>query len=162
MTAPLVPDSPLEAELRELHAGACPQCGGAGPVDLHDSRWVWSALIVTRTGCDTVLSCRRCARKRQGGAILRSLALGWWGVPFGLILTPVQVGRTTYGLCFPPDPSRPSARLRQFVSGSADNALREQRSKRCPHCAAPYDPDDYRADAVKILCPSCGAEVPRA
>ena len=44
-----------------------------------------------------------------------SLALGWWGIPWGLIMTPVQVVRNVTGLISPPDPIEPSEKLKDFV-----------------------------------------------
>jgi hypothetical protein len=32
----------------------------------------------------------------------------------------------------------------------------------CPHCGSPYDPDDYRADAVHIYCSACKSELDRS
>jgi hypothetical protein len=55
------------------------------------------------------------ATKRQLGALAFSLFCGWWGFPWGLILTPVQVTRNIAGMCGGPDSSRPSADLRKIV-----------------------------------------------
>jgi hypothetical protein len=44
-----------------------------------------------------------------------SLAFGWWGIPWGLTLTPVQIGRNLFAVASPPDPSKPSARLERIV-----------------------------------------------
>jgi hypothetical protein len=53
--------------------------------------------------------------KSQLGGVLFSLVLGWWGFPWGIILTPVQIGRNIAGMCGGPDSSRPSAALRKLV-----------------------------------------------
>jgi hypothetical protein len=44
-----------------------------------------------------------------------SLFCGWWGFPWGLILTPVQITRNIVGMCGGPDSSRPSADLQKLV-----------------------------------------------
>lgn len=44
-----------------------------------------------------------------------SLFAGWWGFPFGLIMTPVQLARGIAALCKPPDPGQPSPKLVQFA-----------------------------------------------
>jgi hypothetical protein len=41
--------------------------------------------------------------------------LGWWGFPWGLILTPVQITRNIAGMCKGPDSSKPSDNLRKLV-----------------------------------------------
>jgi hypothetical protein len=43
------------------------------------------------------------------------LFLGWWGFPWGLIMTPIQIGRNLYGMASPPDPSRPSAQFEKVL-----------------------------------------------
>jgi len=59
------------------------------------------------------LKCRRCAVKSQVGNLFFSGILGWWGFPWGLIFTPVQVGRNFMAIFTPPDPSQPSDKLVQ-------------------------------------------------
>jgi hypothetical protein len=44
-----------------------------------------------------------------------SLFCGWWGFPWGLILTPVQVTRNIVAMCGGPDSSQPSVDLRKIV-----------------------------------------------
>jgi hypothetical protein len=44
-----------------------------------------------------------------------SLLFGWWGIPSGLILTPVQITRNLMGVFSPPDPRRPSPKLEKLV-----------------------------------------------
>jgi hypothetical protein len=100
---------------RQIHAGPCPICQGPGPVDVHDTYWVWSALVLTRWGSRQQVSCRRCAVKSQLSGIAQSAALGWWGFPFGLILTPVQIVRNAIAMFTPPSPEEPSARLRAIA-----------------------------------------------
>jgi hypothetical protein len=48
-------------------------------------------------------------------ASLSSLFLGWWGFPWGLILTPVQIGRNLFGLVRSPSSFAPSAQLERIV-----------------------------------------------
>src|SRR5262245_24406322 len=74
----------------QVHRGACPRCHGPGPVDVHTSYRVWSALIVTQWQSFQHIACRSCGVKAQIGDGLLSLLLGWWGFPWGLVMTPVQ------------------------------------------------------------------------
>ncbi len=98
-----------------IHAGPCPMCQGPGPVDVHDIHWVWSAVAFTRWGSRAQVSCRRCAVKSQVGGIARSALLGWWGIPWGLIITPIQIVRNIGAITRPPDPDEPSDRLRAIA-----------------------------------------------
>jgi hypothetical protein len=106
-----VPDNAAEDLAREIHGGICPRCQNPGPVDMHSVYWVWSALVYTRWGNAQLLSCRGCALKSQVGNLVFSAALGWWGMPGGLLFTPVQIVRNIIAIAFPPDPSGPSREL---------------------------------------------------
>ena len=113
-----IPENEVEQKVRQLHWGPCPKCAGAGPVDLHVSHWVYSALVFTKYGSRTAVCCRSCARKGhlKDGAF--SLLLGWWGFPFGLLLTPLQVLRNlagATGLSGPGD-HEPSPQFRRHVA----------------------------------------------
>lgn len=151
----------VAAKAREIHSGPCPLCGSPGPVDVHYAPRVWSAIVVTVRNTKTLVSCRRCARDEQHAAIGFSLALGWWGVPFGIFLTPVQVARNIHGIVRPPDPERPSQRLHEFAAQLVAQVARAHAARPCPHCGAPYVLSDYRDDAPRILCRTCNGEVPR-
>jgi hypothetical protein len=111
--AATVPESAAPGLDRQIHFGPCPRCQGPGPVDDHNALWVWSALAFSRRGSQQHLACRRCAFKSQLGNLLFSAGLGWWGFPWSLMLTPVQVVRNMIGIVSPPDPSQPSLRLVQ-------------------------------------------------
>src|SRR6266700_798156 len=106
-----LPQDIVDRELRELHQGNCPVCSGRGPVDVHTSHQVWSALVLTRWVSKPKLCCRSCGRKSQLGNMAFSLVCGWWGFPWGLILTPVQITRNVIGMFGGPNPSRPSPML---------------------------------------------------
>ena len=110
-----VPESAAVDFARRIHLGQCPRCQGPGPVDVHTAYWVWSALAFTRWGSQQQVSCRGCAVKTQAGKLALSSLLGWWGVPWGLIFTPVQVARNTIAIASPPKPDEPSAKLVQIA-----------------------------------------------
>lgn len=111
-----VSDAEVETQARAIHQGNCPRCGGPGPVDVHRSHTVYSFLVMTRWVTSPTLCCRSCGRKKQLGAAGASFLLGWWGFPWGLIMTPVQLARNAKGLLGGgPDPSTPSADLRKLV-----------------------------------------------
>lgn len=112
-----VPDAEVERRVREVHQGNCPKCGGPGPVDVHTSHLVYSALAFTRWSSHPEVCCLSCGRKKNLKHGLCSLLFGWWGFPFGLVITPVQVGRSLAYLLGMgvPDPSTPSPALQKVT-----------------------------------------------
>lgn len=44
-----------------------------------------------------------------------SLAFGWWHLPWGILMTPVQIARNVGGVLRATDASRPSAQLEKLV-----------------------------------------------
>ncbi len=106
-------DADVRALALRIHAGRCPICSGAGPVDVRVSHQVWSALILTRFKSTQHIACRTCGMKKQVGDLLISAVAGWWGFPWGLLVTPIQVGRNISGMLLAPNPRQPSAQLVQ-------------------------------------------------
>jgi hypothetical protein len=64
--------------------------------------------------------------KTQLGDAVISLVAGWWGFPWGLVLTPVQVVRNIISLASPPDRLVPSQLLRQRVRLMLASSLAQQ------------------------------------
>jgi hypothetical protein len=110
-----VPPDVLDRKVEEVWRGNCPKCGSLGPVDVHKVYEVWSILVLTRWSSMSQVSCRSCGVKRQLGGTAFSLFCGWWGFPWGLILTPVQITRNVIGMSRGPDSSKPSESLRKLV-----------------------------------------------
>jgi hypothetical protein len=81
-----------------VYEGSCPRCGGPGPVDVHTSHRVWSAAFHTHPSSHPEICCRACGAKAKWRAILFSGLLGWWGMPWGALVTPVQLYRNVSGL----------------------------------------------------------------
>jgi hypothetical protein len=106
----------VRGQTQAVHSGSCPKCGGTGPVDVHKAHRVWSAVFLTSWSSHPAISCRKCALKRQAGSLLYSLVLGWWGLPWGLIWTPVQVVRNVIGMVKPPSPDAPSPSLERAIA----------------------------------------------
>lgn len=80
-------------------------------MDLHTSHEVWSIVFVTSWKSLPRIRCRSCGVKRQVAGLFFSLLAGWWGVPWGFLVTPVQGFRNVASLARPPDPMRPSDAL---------------------------------------------------
>jgi len=119
-----VPDDLVHNETLKLHSGECPHCAGIGPVDVHTTYRVWSALVMTQWSSRPVVCCGSCATKRALGDTAYSFLLGWWGFPWGIVMTPVQVVRNIVALVRRPDPSEPTPALKQMVRMQiAQNAL---------------------------------------
>ncbi len=95
--------------------GLCPRCHGSGPIEAHVGHRVWSALVVTSWSSHTVVACRRCGVKSQLGSALFSLVCGWWGFPWGLLVTPVQVVRNLVAVLRYTETPEPSPELQQIV-----------------------------------------------
>jgi DNA-directed RNA polymerase subunit RPC12/RpoP len=93
-----IPDSAVREQVWKIHQAPCPKCGGAGPVDVYVAHKVWSALLLTSWSSTPQVSCRSCGRKSQLAGAGFSLVLGWWGFPWGLVVTPVQIGRNLVGM----------------------------------------------------------------
>ena len=58
-----IPQDVVEKHLWEIHQGACPVCQGRGPIDVHTSHKVWSALLLTSWSSQPQVSCRSCGVK---------------------------------------------------------------------------------------------------
>lgn len=130
-----VPQADIDRKVEEVWRGNCPKCRGLGPVDVHKFHQAWSALVLTRWSSRQQLSCRSCASKRQLGATLFSLVFGWWGIPWGLVLTPVQITRNIIGMASGPNASQPSPDLRRTIQvhiGSQLLAANQQKSATPP------------------------------
>ena len=110
-----LPDALVREQLWKTHQGSCPKCGGPGPVDVYASHTVWSAVLLTSWKTRSQISCRACGRKSQWTAVAFSTVLGWWGFPFGLIITPIQIGRNLVGIGRSADASTPSPELEKAV-----------------------------------------------
>jgi lipoprotein-releasing system permease protein len=118
-----VPEADAVAKAEELRDQSCPECKGHGPIDVHVTHRCWSAIAFTRVSTRARLCCARCARASRIYDTVVTLTLGWWGMPFGLVFTPLQAVRNlTAPLVFPG--ARPTAALVRL----ARRGLAEQRS----------------------------------
>ena len=111
-----VPPDMLEQELKNLHQGSCPRCGGPGPVDLHTAHKIWSAIYATGQSSKAEICCRKCGLKMQALSALFCFFAGWWSL-HGLILTPFSILANVAGMLRPPKPDAPSRELRKTVHG---------------------------------------------
>ncbi len=106
-----IPDNMVQQAAWEIYQGSCPKCQGSGPIDVHTSHQVWSALFLTSWRNTKRISCRRCGIKAQLGDLAFSFVLGWWGIPFGVLMTPVQIVQNFISMVRETDKAEPSAKL---------------------------------------------------
>src|SRR4051812_17521519 len=88
-----VPDDLVFSEALQVFEGKCPQCGGDGPIDLRYSHRIHSLVYISQWKSIGLISCAQCAKKKQLGSIAYCAGLGWWGFPWGIIGTPIQIAR---------------------------------------------------------------------
>lgn len=110
-----IPEEIVRREAMAIHQGRCPKCNGVGPVDVHVSYRIWSAVFVTGWESRPRVSCHSCGVKSQLGDTFFCLFLGWWGIPWGVIGTPIQIGRNLVAFASPPGPNKPSDQLERSV-----------------------------------------------
>ena len=122
-----IPQHVVQERVWAVHQGACPRCHRGGPIDVHMRYSIWSAVLLTSWSNGQEVCCRSCAVKTQLLASLGCLLLGWWGIPWGILMTPVQLTRNVIAMAKPPDPTKPSARLETIVRLSlAQEAMAKQ------------------------------------
>ncbi len=124
-----LPDDVVSQFVQEVHEGNCPKCNGPGPVDVHVSHRIWSALVMTSWGNSPQICCRSCGNRSKINATIFSALFGWWGFPWGL-MTPIIIFRNISACLSSRDTSEPSAELanmvRLSVAGHHAEFLREQ------------------------------------
>ncbi|MEK7757200.1 MAG: hypothetical protein AAB385_08305 [Planctomycetota bacterium] len=80
---------------------------------MHESHSVYSVIIYTRWQTKQHLLCKRCASKQQTMDLLGSLIAGWWGIPFGIIVTPGILIMNVNSMLKNPGADGPSDALKQ-------------------------------------------------
>ncbi len=124
-----IPPDAIRETATAIYHGRCPRCEGPGPVDVHTSYRVWSALLLTSWQSRPQISCRSCGRKSQAADAVFSLFLGWWGFPWGFLVTPVQVGRNIAGMFSRRGEHAPSKELEQAAGmAMASHAIQQQQA----------------------------------
>jgi len=108
-----IPESTIQQAIQHLDLSGCPKCKGSGSIEVHTSHLVWSALVLTSWSSRPKVCCRACGIKSQLGSAALSFLIGWWGFPWGLIMTPIQVGRNIVGIFSAPP--HPSPQLKRII-----------------------------------------------
>ncbi len=114
----------------KIHGGRCPLCEGPGPVELRASYRIWSVVAFTHFSSRYQISCRRCGLGAQLRGLVHSILLGWWGLPIGVLMTPVQIVRNLVAMVLVPNPQEPSPGLvRQASLQLAQERLAAERAR---------------------------------
>lgn len=113
-----IPDEIVAEHAQSIHAGACPVCDQQDDaIDVHYINKVWSLIFFTKWSSEDQISCRSCAVKSLFFATFSSFFVGWWGMPYGLIITPIQLVKNVINICFYTYPETPSQNLEDTVRG---------------------------------------------
>lgn len=121
-----ISDHVVREHALSIRQGACPQCRKTGSaVDMRTEHWVWSAVLFTKYGRRTVLSCRDCGRRRNLQALGKCVLLGWWGFPFGLLITPYKIV-ANLGEMLRKDREEPSDALQESVRARLASSVRSR------------------------------------
>ena len=100
----------------EIRQQDCPDCSGNGPVDLSISYTAWSIVVMTSWKDHPRLSCSACGKKAIWKGIAFTSLFGWWGFPFGIVVTPWQIINGLKALKkLPHSQHQPSDDLQQMV-----------------------------------------------
>ena len=135
-----IPEATLLGTIEQIDRAGCPKCKRPGPVEVHTAHTVWSAVLLTSWQSRPQVSCRSCGVKHQIGSAALSAVVGWWGFPWGLIMTPVQIGRNVHGMFS--NPAHPSPQLKRIVGLTlAQQAVaRQQAQALAAKAASPLPP----------------------
>lgn len=124
-----LPPQTIADAVVSLHQGACPKCGGPGPIDIQARHTIVSFLVMTQWKTETVPCCGKCGTKAKLGAALTNFFTGWWGFPWGILLTPVQIGRNLMGLRDKPIAGQPSRALERHVRMRLGQVVLEEQQR---------------------------------
>ena len=122
-----IPDNVVKKEAQKIMRGPCPACNlTTNDVELRFTHRAVSYLVMTIWSKNSILSCRSCHRKKVMSESLITLFLGWWGFPFGLIVTPIQLLRNISAASSSNSPTtEPSSDTCSFVRGILAQAIIE-------------------------------------
>jgi len=108
-----VTDNQVDDLVVQIRGSACPSCKNEGGLEMFKSYFVYSVIILTSWKEKPELSCKPCAKKRQIKDLFASFFLGWWGIPFGLIVTPIILIMNGVALIVDPSKKHPSKAIKE-------------------------------------------------
>jgi hypothetical protein len=93
-----VPQDIVDQQVDGVFNGACPKCGGSGPVDIRMNHKITSMLVITQWKTQAPICCVACGKRAQVSALVHCCLLGWWGIPNGLARTPFMIAKNLKAL----------------------------------------------------------------
>ena len=97
-----IPEREVMLRAQALRSSPCPVCGVKPifPVEIFKSYFVYSIILYTSWATKSRLSCKSCASKLQTKSLFGSFVCGWWGFPFGLLVTPIIIFSNLIAIIF--------------------------------------------------------------
>ena len=120
-----VPEDVVLQRATALRNERCPWCGGEGPNDIHSTWSIASLLIITYRSKKEMFGCSSCGFKHKIKYFLFTGLCGWWGIPWGILMTPYFEVLNLIGL-FRGMPSGPSEELKEFALKQIAKELRHR------------------------------------
>lgn len=115
-----IPEEAVVTLIDKIRNAPCPKCDGPGPIDVHRSYSIYSIILFTSYETNEHIVCLKCAKKKQLVNLLSSSLFGWWGVPFGIVVTPIQIVKNIIELFKKPGQNEPTdlmhKRVRQMLA----------------------------------------------
>lgn len=130
-----IPEEKIEEHIEEVRESECPRCGGPGPIDLHTSHRAMSFLVLTQWSSHPQVCCVKCGRNAKIKDTLLTAAIGWWGFPWGVIMSPIQIGRNLFGLMGSHGKHEASPEMRKVVAVQLASQLAERRAAKSQQSA---------------------------
>jgi hypothetical protein len=84
-------------------------------VDVRTAHRAISAIAVTWRQSRRIIVCRGCGVRAQLLDTAITLVFGWWGFPWGIIYTPIQIGRNVAAILRGDETTTASSELEQLV-----------------------------------------------
>jgi hypothetical protein len=105
----------IEKEAAKIRNSKCPCCDNVGNIDFHKSLSIWSLIFITNLKEHVLVSCNSCARRVSLINTFKSLLMGWWGIPVGIVGTPVVIAFNLSQIIFSSLSTAPSKRLNEYA-----------------------------------------------
>ncbi len=120
-----IPEDIVMQHAMTLRESPCPVCGRAGPNDFHSAWSVFSFFIMTMHSKKEIFGCQSCGMKHKLKYFFFTGICGWWGIPWGFLMTPFFEFANLLGL-FRRVPIGPSEELKQFALTQISEELRRR------------------------------------
>lgn len=106
-----IPEDELNAEVLKIFQGKCISCEKQSPKDVFVSFGIVSVFVMSFRNNSVHICCKKCGYRKVLKDLFVSMFLGWWGIPSGLIYTPIQIFKNIKELARKRDFTKPSERL---------------------------------------------------